>query len=89
MHAYNTTCGVLMQGSANCGGLGVLDAPGEPDMPPGFARSLSASSGGLGVLDAPREPDMPPGFARSLSASTGRGKGPKHVPNLDEAFCDR
>ncbi len=60
---HNTPHGVLMQGSANCGGVGALDAAGEPDMPPGFARSLSTS--------------------------TGKGKGPKRMPNLNEAFGDR
>ncbi|DBA97451.1 TPA: hypothetical protein ACH3X1_015169 [Trebouxia sp. C0004] len=44
-----------------------------------------ASCGGIGVLDASGESDRPPGFGRSLSA----GKGPTHMPNLDEAFGDR
>ena len=51
----DTTHGVLMQGSASCGGVAVLHVPGEPDMPPGFGIPA-------GVLHAPGEPDMPPGF---------------------------
>jgi len=77
---HNTAHGVLMQGSSNCGGSGGLNAPGEPDMPPGF-----------GDLNAPGEPDMPPGFGPILSASTRKGKGqdPVRMPNLHEAFGDR
>ena len=44
MHAPNTTCGVLMQKFANHGDVGALDAPGGPDMPPGFGHRLSAST---------------------------------------------
>ena len=101
----NTIHGVRMQGSASCGGVGVLDAPGEPDMPPGFGNCGGGdvpnapgesdmppgfgNCGGVGALDAPGESDMPPGFGRSLSASTGKGKGPMRMPNLDEAFGDK
>lgn len=61
----NTTLGVRMQASASCSGLGVfylsaLDAPGEPDMPPGFGHC-----GGVGTPSAPGESVMPPGFGRS------------------------
>jgi len=51
---HTTTHGVLMQGAANCGGVGVLDAPRESDMPPGFGRSLPASTGkGKGPIRMP------------------------------------
>ncbi len=64
---HNTAHGALMQGSCNCGGVGGLCAPGEPDMPPGF-NGLTAPGEpdmppGFGALNAPGEPDMPPGFS--------------------------
>jgi len=101
----NTTHGVLMQGSASCGGVGVFYAPEESDMPPGFGNRAGVGApnapgdpdlppgfghcGGVGVPNAPGDPDLPPGFGRSLPASTGKSRGPKRILNLEEAFGDK
>ncbi len=66
MYTHSTRHGVLMQVSANCGGFGAPNAPGEPDMPPG-SGGLNAlwepdMPPGFGAPNAPGEPDMPPGF---------------------------
>ena len=93
MHTHSTRHGVLMQASAKCGGVRVLHAPGEPNMPPGFgvlnAPGEPDMPPGFGGLNAPGENDMPPGFGPVLSASTRKGQGPVRMPNLHEAFGDR
>ncbi|KAL0035196.1 hypothetical protein WJX79_005344 [Trebouxia sp. C0005] len=82
------------QGSAICGDAGVLEALGEPDMPPGLGNRggvLDAPGEpdmppGLGnrggVLDAPGEPDMPPGFGNRAGVLGAPGEPPGFARSL-------